>query len=41
MRHSQGFWRTRENGIYFRGTDSEEERPYFEGNKDNFREQGI
>ena len=27
MKHSQGFWRTRENGIYFRGT--EEERPIF------------
>ena len=27
------------NGIYFRGT--EEERPKFEGNRDNIREQGI
>ena len=39
MRHSQGFWITRENGIYFRGT--EEERPIFEGNRDNIGEQGI
>ena len=29
----------KENDIYFRGT--EEERPNFEGNRDNSREQGI
>ena len=34
-----GFWWTRENDIYFRGP--EEERPNFEGNRDNIREQGI
>ena len=39
MRHSQGFWGTWENDIYFRGT--EEERPNFEGNRDNIREQEI
>ena len=39
MRYSQEFWLTRENSIYFRGT--EEERPNFEGNKNNIGEQGI
>ena len=39
MRPSQGFWGTGEKGIYFRGTG--EQRPNFEGNKDNIEEQGT